>query len=167
MKREYKKKFKELKKNGNLKCAKKILNELEKNIILKLQKKTEGIQTLFCDKCCNVRRDNIQQELNKLGIHRDTIYFHINGHVLEKEVVSPLIRLLLCEVLIPIRRKTIIKNHRHTKFDKHLEKYKPLKEIKPNTTVDKGLWLKKNQEDIKNFINDPNNQKEWFQSTKK
>lgn len=163
IKTEFKEKFFILKNNEDINEAKKIQKELEEIIVLKLQKRNELHQEFINTRCDNLEKATIYRELNKSGVYPDTIYSHINGHALEDSVVSPLLNLLLGEILIPIRRKLIIIQERRNKFNNHLKKYKPLgKGLSYHVNPSISIWTEKIQDDFDRFLNDPNNRKEWI-----
>ena len=69
--------------------------------------------------------------------------------------------LLLKKILIPTRFNIIKRDDRRNNFNKYLQAYRPIEKIKPNVSINNGPWSEKIQEDFKNFINDPINQKVW------
>lgn len=157
---EYKKNLELIKNVGERNYAKKFMNELDKIIIARLKNKIEDIS--LCDNCINENEIKIQTALESLNIYPDTTYFHINGHILEDCVINPLLNLLIGNILIPIRRKSITKNDRQKKYSNHIQKYKPLYDIKPNVHFSKSIWLEKIIDDFEKFLNDPDNWRVWF-----
>lgn len=158
---EFQKILEEIKNNGDRNCAKKIMRVLERDIILKLYNKVSPV--FLCNKCNKHNRTAIKQELNKLGVYAETVYLHINGHIFEEKVIEPLTNFLIDKILKPIRLNLIPRKDRQNKIDTHLKKYIPYgKNIKHFTAAYRGIWIKQIEEDIKRFLNNPDNRKVWF-----
>ena len=134
--------------------------ELKDRIITRFKSNFNVIRS--CESCDESNSKDIEIKLNSKGITHYNVYLFVRGHTLYDHGIKQLVRLIV-KILININDSQNYNKPESEKkgFYNYYNDYNPHDNIFPQGVNCECNLIDNIKNDIKNFINDPNNKKVW------